>query len=134
MFDSYKKGQIASLKFQTRATELGYTVSIPTVESRYDLLVDDGKQIHRVQVKYGDRSNGSDGSIHVDLRKQCRGRGKRKTYSAREIDAVVVYAPRTDKCYWLNAQKFDGVKSITLRIDEPQKLGNKMHFAREYEF
>jgi hypothetical protein len=135
MFDSYKKGQIASLKVQLRATELGYTVSIPTVESRYDLLIDDGTKIQRVQVKYCDRSRSDNsGSVELDLRKQCRGWGKRKPYTRAEVDAVVVYIAYVDRCYWLPAEKFDGVKSITLRLDTPKRLGKVMHFAKEYEF
>jgi hypothetical protein len=135
MFDSYKKGQVASLKVQLRANELGYIISIPTVESRYDLLIDDGSKIHRVQVKYCDRRRkDNNGSVQLDLRKQCRGWGKRKPYTRDEIDVIVAYIAYVDKCYWLPAEKFDGVKSITLRLDAPNKMGKVMHFAKEYEF
>lgn len=136
MFTSYKKGQVASLKVQLRANERGFIVSIPTVESRYDLVFDDGQKMYRVQVKYCDsRQNKSTGSVELDLRKQCRGRGNRRSYSKEEIDVVIAYLPATDKCYWCDAAVFDGAKSITLRFEAPKRKQKKrIRYAKDFEF
>ena len=134
MFDSYRKGEIGKLKVQLRATELGFLVSIPAVEGRYDLVFDDGKRMYRVQVKYCDKRS-TEGSVELDLRKQCRGQGKRKAYTGGEIDVVVVYLPVTNKCYWFDTGQFDGVKSLTIRFDTPKNGRSKgLRFAKDFEF
>jgi hypothetical protein len=115
MYTTHAKGEIAKLKTQLRATEKGFTVSIPSLEARYDVIVDDGQRLHRVQIKYCD-SQKSKNAIHVDLRKECRNNGKVKLYTAIEIDAVVVYSSLTDKCYWLGAEQFNNRQSLALRF------------------
>lgn len=52
---SAQKGELALLKVLVRANELGWVASRPTRDCRYDLVLDDGKQLHRVQVKYCNR-------------------------------------------------------------------------------
>jgi hypothetical protein len=52
-----RKGDIATSRAIARFTAMGYDVSIPLTESAaYDLIVDDGTQLTRVQCKFaGDR-------------------------------------------------------------------------------
>lgn len=47
------KGDIATTRAIATFTQKGYDVSLPITESAaYDLVVDDGKGLHRVQVKF----------------------------------------------------------------------------------
>jgi hypothetical protein len=63
MRTTQRKGDIASAQAVARFTALGFDVSIPFTESAaYDLIVDDGTGLYRVQVKYCSTK-------HVDLRK-----------------------------------------------------------------
>jgi hypothetical protein len=125
MFITHQKGEIAQLKAQLRATEKGYIVSRPTVESRYDLLVDDGQTIKKVQIKYAD-NYATDGSVILDLRKETRNNGKKKLYNASEIDLLLVYVPKIDKVVSLGPELFADKKSITLRFAPPKKQTSKM--------
>ena len=60
-----RKGDVATAQAVATFTELGYDVSIPLTESaRYDLIVDDGNGLHRVQVKYSSRKEVDVRSIH----------------------------------------------------------------------
>jgi hypothetical protein len=60
-----RKGDVATAQAVATFTELGYDVSIPLTESaRYDLVVDDGSGLHRVQVKYSSRKTVDVRSIH----------------------------------------------------------------------
>jgi hypothetical protein len=48
-----RKGDIATAQAVATFTARGFDVSIPLTESAaYDLIVDDGKELHRVQCKY----------------------------------------------------------------------------------
>lgn len=133
MFTTHQKGEIGKLKAQTRATELGYIVSIPAVESRYDLVLDDGKKMYRVQVKYSDEVIG--GAVSVGLKTECRNSGYSRVYNKDEIDIVIAYLPATGKCYWLTPLEFDRAGSVSLRL-EPTKNNQRkgVRFARDFEW
>lgn len=53
MRDTQRKGDIAVAQAIATFTRLGFDVALPITESAaYDILVDDAKGIHRVQVRY----------------------------------------------------------------------------------
>lgn len=136
MHSTHRKGELGRLKVLTRAVELGYTVSVPTVETRYDLVIDDSKKLHRVQVKYADwKGSKVQNSVLVKFKTECRNNGFEKTYSADEIDAIVVYVPKTDKCYWIGPEIFAERKFISLRF-APSKNGQvkRTRLAEEFEW
>jgi hypothetical protein len=115
MHSTFEKGEIAMLKVQLRALEKGVVVSKPTVESRYDLILDFNGKLFRAQVKYAGDELG--GAVQLDLRKETRNNGKKKVYLATEIDAVLVYIPQIDAVLWLPPDKFHGKQSINIRFN-----------------
>lgn len=53
MRDTQRKGDIGVTQAIATFTQLGFDVALPVTESAaYDVLVDDGQSIHRVQVRY----------------------------------------------------------------------------------
>jgi len=127
-----QKAEIAQLKVELRAAEKGWITSRTNEGSRYDVVLDDGKKLFRVQVKYGGYEGGhATGAVIVDLRKyqgddrnrQVK-RSKRKLYSKSEIDCLLVYLPQVDKVCWIKADMFDSKTEVTLRF-KPPKNGQK---------
>lgn len=58
MRDTQRKGDIALAKAISTFTTHGYDVSVPITESApYDIVVDDGTRMHRLQVKYCSSKN-----------------------------------------------------------------------------
>lgn len=128
MVTSNTKGDIAELKAQLRATELGYTISIPNHHCRYDLVLDDGHKLWRVQVKYANgKPSNSDGSVVVKLEYNDRTKHS-YTYNALEIDALVVYLPKIDKLCWFPPNVYVGKKRLSIRVDKP-KNGQVKHLV-----
>ena len=126
MFDKFAKGQTAMLKVQLRAAELGVVAALPTTEARYDLLIDDGKKIHRAQVKYaGAVGCKVDGAVTLDLRKATRGNGNVRPYTKDEIDVVLVYVPQTDTVMWIGPELFDGKHSLSFRFEKAKNGQSK---------
>ena len=122
MHSTHQKGEIAHLKVQLRAAEKGVVLSRPVVDSRYDFILDDGRKLERVQVKYaGGRAPHSQGSVKVNL-KSWEGRKLRRRYCADEVDALLVYIPQLDKVLRFEASVFCERTSLTVRI-EPAKNG-----------
>ena len=63
--ETQRKGDIGLTKAIARFTEMGFDVSLPITESgAYDMIVDDGSGLHRVQCKYSSRAK-----AEVNLRK-----------------------------------------------------------------
>lgn len=126
--DTNQKGQIAELKVQLRATELGWICSHTIAGARYDLVLDDGKKLYRVQVKYaGGKTSHCEGSASVclrsnegDVRNMKYSRTKTKKYSGLEVDAVLAYLPQIDKIVWLNPELFEGKAVISVRYQAPK--------------
>lgn len=138
-----QKGEIAQLRTQIRATEKGWIVSRTTEGARYDMILDDGDQLYRVQVKYaGSDASHSEGGAVVAFRqtegddrnknsKYCR--RKTRKYNASEIDAVIAYLPQIDQLCWLGPEVFADKPAVVLRY-QPPKNGQKkgVHMVEDY--
>lgn len=124
--NTWHKGELAVLKVIERALELGYQVSKPIFEqSRYDLVLDNGKQLYRVQVKFTDTTpSASSGAVVVPLTKTTKNSKVKRLYNAEEIDVVIAYIPRINGLCWFPPNVFEGKTCISVRF-EPTKNGQK---------
>lgn len=133
--DVTAKGLEAQLKAELRANELGYIVSKPTTECcRYDMIIDNGSELKRVQVKYaGSKQTSSTGSCVVDFRKRSANGKERKSYSKDEVDAVLVYLPELDKICYFPVEFIKDKGRLTIRYNQSknnQTVG--VIFAEDY--
>ena len=95
---------------------MGLDVYRPVSEGgRYDLVVDTGSGLLRVQCKSA-RLVGA--VVDVEIRTtRLTPRGYVRTiYTAREIDGVAAYCPGNGQCYWLPIAGFDGQAHVHLRL------------------
>lgn len=128
------KGQLALSKAETHAMELGLIPNRPLMDCRYDMIVDDGNRLWRVQVKYADsKSSGSTGSVVARLAYETRHRRNVRVYDSSEVDALIVYLPKIDKLCWIPCECFVGKKMLSIRLVKPlngQKT--KIFYAHDY--
>jgi len=132
---THQKGEIAFLRCALRAAEKGMVLSRPTTEARYDAILDDGKELLRVQVKYGDgRSFSTDGAIKVDLRRKSQSKSaKTRIYTKDEVDAVLAYIPRIDEVVYFPPKVFSGKPVLQVRVETPKNGQKKgVMFAKDY--
>ncbi len=109
-----KKGDLALTQAIATFTRLGYDVSLPITESAaYDMIVDDGEGLHRVQVKY---SSG----VEIGLRRiHSNSQGYVvKRYAADSFDWL--YAYHSEHGEFLCKEDLSGRNSI--RISKMEKL------------
>ena len=133
MHSTHQKGEIAQLRIQLRAAEKGVILSKPLIDSRYDFILDDGKKLERVQVKYANgRWRNSQGSIRISL-KSWEGRKLRRRYGAHEVDALLVYVPQIDKVLRFGTNIFCERAGFTVRI-EPAKNGQTKGILHAKDF
>ncbi len=133
-----QKGDIAWLKVVERSVKKGWLASRPIQESgRYDLILDDGERLYRVQVKYADgHSPNSKGVARCQLtRNNGSGVNKNRKYSSEEVDAVVVYVPRANSICWFPPDVFENKTSLNIRY-EPTKNGQSKGciLVQDYEW
>ena len=120
MADVTTKGLEAQLKAELRANELGYIVSKPTTECcRYDMIIDDGKSLKRIQVKYCDRKpSTSIGAVQLSLNKKSVNGAERPYYTKEDIDGLIVYVKPIDKLCYFPVEVVSGKKSLMLRYEK----------------
>jgi Holliday junction resolvase-like predicted endonuclease len=95
--DTKRIGKLSELVVATELVRAGYSVSIPIGERcRYDLIIDDGNALARVQVKTGRLRNGAIlfNCYSVNSRKA----GRLRTYFG-AIDFFGVYCPDVEAVY-----------------------------------
>lgn len=114
MLTTKQKGEIAYIKCALRAVELGFTLSKPTTDARYDVIIDEDNKLQRAQIKY---AGGTAHTATADFRRRSHSTGANtRTYSAAEIDLMLVYVPAIDKVLRLGPALFDGKPSIIIRL------------------
>jgi hypothetical protein len=105
--------------------EKGYKVSIPFGDYRYDIIIDDGEKLYKVQIKtarYQDESY-----LVVPL---CSSTD-RKPYED-DIDFIIAYSREFDKFYQVFHSETSNCQSIQLRLKSEVSYKN-MKWASDFE-
>ncbi len=125
-----QKGDIAEARVLASLLEANYSVSVPWGDNqRYDLLVDTGTNIQKVQCKMGRLKNGS---IDFSLR-STPGKGKKPKPYGNSVDSYGVYCPETDMCYLVPVEDVKNT-GASLRVDPlKNNQGKNIRFAKKYE-
>jgi hypothetical protein len=111
-----QKGAAAEAEITAALIRLNLVVLRPMCEGgRYDLAIDTGVEILRVQCKWASRRGNVLTARCITSRHTPRGY-LRSTYSAEEIDAIAVYAPDTDRCYLIPVGETEGHVTLSLRL------------------
>ena len=129
------KGDRSTLAIMLALYEAGYGLLVPFGENtRYDLVIDDGVRLARVQCKTGRLRNGS------VLFNSCSSyahhpnpRVVKRDYQG-QIDYFAVFCPEARKSYLVPIADVKTKYTAVLRIDPPrnnQRLG--VRFAADYE-
>ena len=122
-----RRGEIGEAMFLTKAMTMGFSVGILWGDSdKYDLIVDAGAGLLRVQVKSAHRvSANAGGGYHVRAHGHVR-----RSYRVREIDLLVAYIVPEDIWYVFPPRAFKRMKSMRL-FPRPGRKGSKFEQYRE---
>ncbi|CAM5669950.1 hypothetical protein MAUB1S_04932 [Mycolicibacterium aubagnense] len=108
------KGDLGVAKAHADLAAKGYTVLFPVTEhAPFDLVAYEAGEFHRLQVKY---RSARAGAITVKFRSTWADRnGTHTTVTEKaSIDAVCIYCPDTDECYYVDPAAHN--YSVTLRV------------------
>jgi PD-(D/E)XK endonuclease len=129
-----QKGAAAEAEIAAAAIRLRLLVLRPLCEGgRYDLAIDIGEKLLRVQCKWASRSGDVLNARCVTNRHTPHGY-KSTTYSANEIDAIAAYAPDTDRCYIIPVDEVEGHTVLSLRVAPTRNnQAQLVRWAKDYE-
>ena len=122
-----QKGKIAEIKVELVAYEKGWTVSRPTSDARYDLVLDDGNKLYRTQVKYAGFAP-ADGVVQFTAN---NGGDSPMYYMEGEIDMILVYVPKIDKIVRIEPNHFVGKTTFIIRLAPAKNRQRKGVFLAE---
>jgi prevent-host-death family protein len=133
---SNDKGNIAEAAITLEAIRLGIEVLKPVAEhGRYDLVLDIGSRLLRVQCKWGSLDEGQ-GIVCVRIggsRYTPRGYVT-STYSADEVDAIAVYRAELPDTYLVPMRIAAGKRQLHLRLDPPRNSQRAcINLASDYQ-
>jgi PD-(D/E)XK endonuclease len=130
-----EKGAVAETAITAAAVRLGFVVSKPLTEGRrYDLIVDTGPDVLRVQCKWA-QLLGDVLSIRLCTSRYTPSGYIRTWYDPTQIDAVVAFSPDLGSCYLIPVAEVTGRSNLYLRIRPTrnnQAIGVK--WAADYDF
>jgi hypothetical protein len=129
-----QKGAIAEAAVVKAAAELGVSVARPVLPERYDLLLDLGSRILRVQCKWA-ACMGDVLRIRCCSSRRARVGHVRRPYTADEVDAIAAYSLELDRCYYLPIDVVQRRSMVHLRL---VPAGNNQRrgvlWAADFEF
>lgn len=127
-------GDETEVKIMSRLIADGYTISRPFGDNdKYDLVLDTGAEMFRVQCKTGWRED--DGSVlrFKTASKTTSNGDVRMVDYGEAIDAFAVRCTATEELYWIPV-KAAGTKSTYLRLEEPEIAHPSVNLATEFHF
>jgi hypothetical protein len=112
-----QKGAAAEAAITSAVIQLGLTVLRPLCEGRrYDLIVDLEPTLLRVQCKLV-RRRGGVLMVRLETSRHTPRGYVFTSYSATEIDAVVVYSPELNRSFLLPIDEVAGKRAVHLRLE-----------------
>jgi PD-(D/E)XK endonuclease len=135
MLTTDQKGAVAEIAIALIATKLGIDVYRPLHEGgRYDLILDVGGRLIRVQCKWAPR-HGDVVVVRCYSTRRNRNGLLRRIYVEGEVDGYAAYCQEIDRCFFLPYENFVRRTQIHLRLDRTnnnQKLG--INWADDFDF
>jgi len=103
------QGELTELKFIVKAASLDLQLAKPWGDNgRYDIIIDSGRQLHRVQVKSTTNFDG----YGYRLGTYWKSTAKHLTYTAEQIDFIAGYVIPEDTWYILPVNAFTPRKAV----------------------
>jgi hypothetical protein len=128
-------GDRSTLAVMLALRELGFAVFVPFGENtRYDLVIDDGEALARVQCKTGRLRDGAvRWSVCSNYAHHPNPRVKQRDYHG-EVDFFGVYCPQTEGVYLIPISDLPIRRQGTLRVEPPRNGQQKfIRHAHLYE-
>src|SRR5688500_7045294 len=129
------KGDRTTLAVMLALHEAGFAFAVPFGENtRYDLILDDGQRLARVQCKAGRLRSGVIRFAACSSYAHHRNPQATSRPYVGEIEIFAVHCPHTARVYLIPIEEVQARANASLRVDPPRNAQRrKIHFAADYE-
>ena len=129
-----QKGNLGEAKCLAKMVELGIPVAIPFGDNeRYDLIIEDKKQLKKIQVKYSTAQDSPGSIVFKTHSSQNHTTNKNKYSYENDVDGFLFYNGLNGEIYYLPIEIVGERKTVTIRM-EPTKNGQTKNclMAQDY--
>lgn len=137
IYDKHINGTISELLTEQYFLRKGHIVSKPINDfNEYDLIVDDGNKLNRVQVKTIYFDNSKKRLLASCVTSHIRGNEKRvnKKYGINSFDVCAFVSESTNSIYLIPIEKIVGRRSITFYPEgKPETVNSRYEDFEEYK-
>jgi hypothetical protein len=134
MLTTTQRGARAESAITSAAIRLGVGVFRAVADERYDLVLDIGARLLRVQCKTAALND----DVLVIRCYSCRrtaGGMLKRSYTSDEIDAVPAYCDELGRCFLIPIRRVDGLSTIQLRLAPAKNnQAQRINWANDFEF
>lgn len=121
--ETLQKGLSTELQSILFFVEKGFLVSIPYGNvGRYDLLVDNGQQIYRIQCKTAHKNENGSYTVNVSNSRMCSTGNVLKHYTKDQVDYIMTFIEQ--QAVFIPAESIENSKCKIFRTELP-KYGAK---------
>lgn len=114
--NSKAKGNLGEIAVAHEFIKWGCTVSFPFGDNaRYDLIIDDGKNLKKVQVKYTDCKSENNAWLCRCVSSKNHTTNKRLDDYTNDVDIIAYYISEIDTCIMFTIKELGKRTSITVR-------------------
>src|SRR6187200_1602445 len=130
-----QKGAIAEAAIALAAMKLGIDIYRPLGEGgRYDLILDVGSRLLRVQCKWA-ASSEQVLVVRCYTFRRTRTGWKKTTYTADEVDVIAAYSMELDRCFLIPIEMVEERPTIQLRISPTlNNQKRRINWAEDFDF
>ncbi len=134
MLSTNQKGAIAEGAIACAAMRLGVGVFRAVADERYDLILDTGQRLIRVQCK----TAALKGDVVLIRCYSCRrtaGGQHKRSYTSEEVDMIAAYCDELGRGFLIPIARVDGRSDIQLRL-RPSRNNQKqrINWADDFDF
>src|SRR2546423_4909215 len=135
MLSTDQKGNIAEAAVALSAAKLGFDVYRPITEGgRYDLIIDSGERLLRVQCKWAARHGDVIVLRSYSARRAVGGKQINRHYTRDEVDMFAAYSQDLDQCYLLPPELWERRRYVHLRVSPTLNNQSRgIHWAKDFE-
>lgn len=128
------KGTLTELQVQTYFLSKGYNVSVPICEeSKYDLVLDTGNQLLKIQIKTARLESKTQNSIIFNCRSTCCNtrENHKRGYSEKEIDYFATIW--NDQVYLVPVGETSSQKALHFDTMDKEKKRSNWSYLEDYK-
>jgi hypothetical protein len=133
--NSKSKGNLGEIKVASEFIKWGCTVSFPFGDNaRYDLVIDDGNNLKRVQIKYAD-SKSANGSWRCVCVSSTNHTTNKKLHDYQnDVDIIAFYIAELDECIMFNISEVKDKLNIYVRNTIPSNNQSNVTYIKDHTF